>query len=189
MRQSDDNMRLTSCFWYENWVFFEQRCIVLYSLPDVLTKRKAQIMTVQETINLVQRDFDTYNNHSSDPEWLYKATAVITEDCEIIDIPSGIVLRGPEGYKEFLLQWSIAFPDSRADIANLFATEDQAVVEFTVRGTHAGPLSGASGEIAPTHRKLDLGICQLFRIKDGKFVKIVTYYDAMTMMQQFGLMQ
>lgn len=145
-------------------------------------------MTAQETIDLVRKDFDLYNNRNSDPDWLKKTLTAITEGCEVVDIPSGMVLRGPEGYQQFLLGWDTAFPDSRADVTNLYATEEQAVVEFRGHGTHTGPLRGPAGEVAPTGKKFELRFCQLFRISNGKITSIVTYYDAMGFMQQLGLM-
>jgi steroid delta-isomerase-like uncharacterized protein len=144
-------------------------------------------MTVQETRDLAQKNFDLYNNRGSDSEWLTKTLTLVTEDCEVVDIPSGMVLHGPEGYKQFLLGWATAFPDSKGDVTNLFATEDQAVVEFRGHGTHTGPLHGPAGEIPPTNGKLDLRFCQLFHIRNGKIASIVTYYDSMRMMQQLGL--
>jgi steroid delta-isomerase-like uncharacterized protein len=144
-------------------------------------------MTAQETFDLAQKDFELFNNRHADPDWLSKTLTMIADDCEVVDIPSGMVLRGPEGYQQFLLGWATAFPDAHADVTNMAATEEQAVVEFRGHGTHTGPLQSPTGEIAPTGKQFDLRFCQLFRVRNGKVTSIVTYYDLMGYLQQLGL--
>ena len=145
-------------------------------------------MTVQNNIaNLVQIGYDAYNDHSFDAHWLERAAAPIDEECEIVDIPSGGTLRGPEGLKQFLLGFSTAFPDSRVEITNLSTAEDGAVVEFVGRGTHTGPLHTPGGDIPPTGRPFVLSFCDVYKIKDGKIVRHSTYYDALSLLQQLGV--
>src|ERR1700680_1109141 len=101
--------------------------------------------TAQETITLVKTLFDLTNNHLSDPAWLDKSLHLFAEDCEVVDIPSGMTSRSPEGYKQVNLFFEEGFPDSGIQITNLLATEDQAVVEFIGRGTNTGPLHMPTG--------------------------------------------
>lgn len=97
-------------------------------------------MTVRDDVAaVVQIGYDAYNDHSFDAHWLQRAAAVVAEECEVVDVPSGAILHGPEGLKQFLLGFSTAFPDSRVEVSNLVTTEDGAVVEFVGRGTHTGP--------------------------------------------------
>jgi len=69
-------------------------------------------MTTQKIEAFVRRGYDAFNAHQSDPHWLDYTTEDAAADCEVVDIPSGMVLRGPEGFKQFLLGFSTAFPDS-----------------------------------------------------------------------------
>src|ERR1700730_15860539 len=78
--------------------------------------------------------YDLYNDHQSDPAWLDKSLASIAEDCEVFLVPFGMTLRGHNGYKQFLLGWAEAFPDSSVEVTNLFAGEDHAIIEFIGRG-------------------------------------------------------
>jgi predicted ester cyclase len=144
-------------------------------------------MPAQETYGLAQKDFELFNSRHSDPDWLAKTLTMIADECEVVDIPSGMVLRGPDGYRQFLLGWTTAFPDAHADVTNIAAGEDHAVVEFRGHGTHTGPLLSPTGEIAPTGKQFDLRFCQLFRVSNSKVVSIVTYYDMMGYLQQLGL--
>jgi len=144
-------------------------------------------MTAQHTVTLVQALYDLYNHHQSDPEWLNSSLTFFAEDCEVIDVPSGMTSRGPDGYKQVILFFEEGFPGSSIDITNLFATEDQAVVEFTGRGTNTGPLHMPTGDIPPTGRAVELRFCDVYRIRDGKIVSYRSYYDALGCLQQLGL--
>jgi steroid delta-isomerase-like uncharacterized protein len=142
--------------------------------------------TAQNTVTLVQTLYDLLNNAQSDPAWLDKSLAFFAEDCEVIDIPSGMTSYGPDGYKQLILFFVDGFPDSRVEITNLFATEDQAVVEFIGRGTNTGPLHMPTGDLPPTGQPVELRFCDVYRIENGKIVNYRSYYDALSFMQQLG---
>lgn len=146
-------------------------------------------MSAQETIALVRTAIDLYNAHNSDPEWLSKSLDLVTDDCEIIEAPRGMAESGKNGFRQFLLLWSTSFPDSSVEIIDLFATEERASVEFIGRGTNSGALHTSAGDIAPTYRKMELLFCQTYRISNGKISGISTYYDALSMLQQLGLIR
>ncbi len=144
------------------------------------------MITTQETLTLVKTLLDLTNNHLSDPDWLNKSLAFFAEDCEVIDVPSGVTSHGPDGYKQMILFFAEGFPDSGIEITNLFATEDQAVVEFIGRGTNTGPLHMPGGDVPPTGRAVELRFCDVYRIENGKIVSYRSYYDALSFMQQLG---
>ena len=144
-------------------------------------------MTAQDNVVLARSLLDLYNSHQSDPAWLDKIDAYVAEDCEFIDVPTRRMLRGPEGYKQLSLFFAEGFPESSVELTNVFATEDQAVIEFTGRGTNTGPLHMPTGDVPPTGRYSELRFCSVNRVKSGKIVSIHSYYDVMTMLQQLGL--
>jgi steroid delta-isomerase-like uncharacterized protein len=150
-------------------------------------KDTAMTTAAQHTVTLVQTLYDLYNSHQSDPAWLDKSLAFFAEDCEVIDVPSSMTSRGPDGYKQVILFFEEGFPGSRIEITNLFATEDQAVVEFTGRGTNTGSLHMPTGDVPPTGRSVELRFCDAYRIRNGKIVSYRSYYDALGFMQQLGL--
>ena len=143
--------------------------------------------TAQDTITVVKTLFDLTNSHQADPAWLDKSLTFFAEDCEVIDIPSGITSRGPDGYKQVILFFEEGFPDSRIEITNLFASEDQAVVEFVGRGTNTGPLHMPRGDVPPTGRAVELRFCDVYRVRNGKIVSYRSYYDLFSFLQQLGL--
>ena len=144
-------------------------------------------MTTQKIEAFVRRGYDAFNAHQSDPHWLDFTDTDAAADCEVVDIPSGMILRGPAGFKQFLLGFSTAFPDSRLEVTALFATEEHAVVEFIARGTHTGILHSAAGDIPPTGRKAEVHFCDVYRLRNRKITRHASYYDALGMMQQLGV--
>lgn len=106
----------------------------------------------------------------------------------MVDMPSELILHGPEGLKQFLLLFSTAFPDSHGDIHIVCATEEQAVIEVILRGTHTGVLHTPAGDIPPSGRTIELHACEVFQIRNRKITRHTTYYDALSLMQQLGVM-
>ncbi len=82
-------------------------------------------MVAQENVALAWSLFDRYNSRQSDPAWLDKGVTAFAADSEVIDVPSGATLRGPDGYKRLILFFAEGFPNSRTELTNAFATEDQ----------------------------------------------------------------
>ncbi len=149
--------------------------------------RKEVLMTTQEIVAFVRRGYDAYNAHQSDPHWLDYATEDVAEDGEVVDVPSGMIFRGPDGLKQFLLGFSTAFPESSVEVTNVFTTEEHAVVEFIGRGTHTGVLHSPAGDIPPTGRSFELRFCDVYQLRNGKIARHATYYDALGFMQQLGV--
>jgi len=146
-----------------------------------------EIMTVQENVALARSLLDLYNSHQSDPAWLDKSVAAFAVDSELIEVPSGRTLPGPEGYKQLVMSFADSFPGSRVELTNAFATEDQVVIEFTGRGTNTGPLHLLTGDVPATGRSAELRFCDVLQIRNGKIVSVHVYYDLMTLLQQLGL--
>jgi steroid delta-isomerase-like uncharacterized protein len=144
-------------------------------------------MAAQEHVALAWSLLELYNSRQSDPAWLDKSAAAFAAGSEVIDVPSGTTLHGPDGYKRLGLFFAEALPDSRTELTNAFATEDQVVLEFTSRWTTTGPLHLPSGAIPATGRSIELRFCQVIQIRNGKIVRFHTYYDMMTMLEQLGL--
>ncbi len=144
-------------------------------------------MTTQENVGLARSLLELYNSHQSDPAWLDKSVAAFAADSTLTNIPLGTTLAGSEGFKQLALFFAEAFPGSRVELTNAFATEDQVVIEFTGRGTNTGPLHLPTGDIPATGRSAELRFCDVIQIRNGKIVSLHVYYDTMTMLQQLGL--
>src|SRR6266481_1791625 len=86
------------------WSSSENRCSCWQETLALQRKRESMDarMAAQEHVALARSLVELYNSHQSDPAWLEKSVAAFAADFEVIDVPSGATLHGPEGYKRFL---------------------------------------------------------------------------------------
>lgn len=139
-------------------------------------------MSAQDSANLVAYIYQGFNDRSFE-----QVASMYTENCEYVNVPAGMALRGHEGVVQGLQGWASAFPDSKVEVHNVIASDDQVAVEFIGRGTHTGPLATPAGMIPATGRPIELRLVEVHQLRDGKITATRTYYDAMGMMQQLGL--
>ena len=144
-------------------------------------------MAAQENVALARSLLDLGNNRQSDPAWLEKSLAAFAADAETFDVPSGAILRGPDGHKRIVLFFVENFPDLRVELTNAFATEDQVTLEGTWRWNDTGPLHLPSGALPSMRRSGELRCCFVYQIRNRKIVSVHSYYDMMTQIEQLGL--
>ena len=145
------------------------------------------IMATQENVALARSLFDLYNNRQSDPAWLEKSMAAFAADAEDVDVPSGATLQGPDGHKRMALFFAENFPDIRIELTNAFATEDQVTLEGAWRWNDTGPLPLSASALPATGHSCELRCCLVLQIRNGKIVRLHSYYDMLTQMEQLGL--
>ena len=91
--------------------------------------------------------------------------------------------QGPEAGLAVGQMFANAFTDGKIEIRKISVAGDVAVVEFTARGTHDGDLMG----IAPTGRRMELSVCTVLEVRDGKIHTEREYMDMLHLMQQLGV--
>ena len=139
--------------------------------------------TITDTSSLVREIYDAYNDRQFD-----RAADLVTDDFELTMVPTGQTFNGPDGMRQFLQTWATGFPESSVAITNVVAGESQAAIEYTGRGVHSGPLQTPAGEISATGKQVELQLCDVFSIRDGKLAGGRSYFDMATMMRQLGLL-
>ena len=107
---------------------------------------------------------------------------IIATNC-VFHFPGGVNVRGPEGYKEYIAPIYTALPDLKHVIEDMIAEGDKVVARFTVRGTYRGEFMG----IAPTGKQVVCTSMAVYSIVKGKFMEVWCDYDALGLMQQFGV--
>jgi ketosteroid isomerase-like protein len=137
----------------------------------------------EDSASVIQRLFDGFNAKDYDG-----IVALAADDFELIDCASGEKYSGPEGARQNAERWLIPFPDAKVELLNIVSSGDWAVAEAVGRGTHSGPMQTPMGEVAPTGRPMELHFCSIIKVRDGKIVEERDYYDAMTIVNQLGLM-
>ena len=144
-------------------------------------------MAAQVHVALARSLFELCNNRQSDPTWLDKSLAAFAADCEVIDAPSGTTFHGPEGYKRFKRFLLVeSFPDLRTEVTQVFAAEEQVVVEGIFRGITTGSRNLPTGVLPATGRPGELRCCFVLQIRKGKIVSLRCYYDLTTLLEHFG---
>ena len=141
------------------------------------------MLTAQDNATIVRAHYDAINRRDID-----KNLTLLSDDVKWVNIPFNANYSGHKGYREFLSNWTTAMPDCKVEIVNVVAGDEWTAVEFIGRGTHTGPMVGPQGTIPATQKKLDLKFCELLRVKDGLISQVHVYFDAATMMRQFGLL-
>ena len=93
------------------------------------------------------------------------------------------VIRGTEGFKQFLTGFHAAFPDADVTIEDEISEDDKAVVRWKLRGTHLGELLG----IPPTGKQVEVTGITIYHIVGGKVVEERGEEDALGLMRQLGI--
>ena len=106
----------------------------------------------------------------------------------VFEAPGDMRLEGRDAVTEYALAWLRAFPDARLTVTNELADSDWIVQEFMFQGTHEGTLSSPTGDIPPTHKRLNGRAVQVFKVDGDVVTDTRLYFDQMQVMTQLGLM-
>ena len=84
--------------------------------------------------------------------------------------------------KNLLAGFRAAFPDVKITIEDVVSEGDKIAFRSTMRGTHLGEFLG----IAPTGREVIVGLLDVIRVHDGKFVEQWGGPDIYDLLQQLS---
>src|SRR5215831_19500271 len=80
-----------------------------------------------------------------------------------------------------------AIPDLRVTVASAFAQGPLAAAEVVREGTHTGAAVLPDGTpVPPSGRAVRLPECLVFRVRDGKVVRMTPYVDMLDSLRQLG---
>jgi steroid delta-isomerase-like uncharacterized protein len=133
---------------------------------------------------LVRRLYDLWNDRD-----IEAALDMATDDVDITLMAFRQTLTGRDGFRRFMQRFATAFSDMKKEVTNQVASKDQVVSEFTLRGTHDGPLDTPTGEIPPTGRVVDLSVIEVIEVRGGKVAVLRNYSDTTTLMRQLGVVE
>lgn len=112
-----------------------------------------------------------------------RSLALVTEDIEVLNVPTGQIVRGHDGYRAHVQEWLTSMPDNQVEILNEISAGEWEVLEGVGRAIHAGPLTGAIGQGEPTGRPVELRFCMISHIRDGKVDHYKSYLDMSPMLR------
>ena len=140
-------------------------------------------MSVEENLQVADADFEALNDHDLD-----RYLGVHAESFVLYAPDSPEPRKGREALREWIQGFVNAFPDLRVERERSFGQGDWVCVEYTVTGTHKGPLPGPGGEMIPaTNKAVRLPGSVVFKVEGGKITEAHEYYDILGMMAQLGL--
>ena len=91
-------------------------------------------------------------------------------------------VRGPDGVRAFAESFLGAFPDLAFEVDPVALGDDRVVAQWTVTGTHTGPLMG----VPPSGRRFVLRGCDVTRAAGGRLVHTAAYWDSGALFRQLG---
>jgi steroid delta-isomerase-like uncharacterized protein len=91
-------------------------------------------------------------------------------------------VKGKAEAKKFFAVFTKAFPDAAFDVGGAWGVGDYAIVEYTLKATHKGPVMG----MPATNRKLSVHAVDVFKLKDGKVASAQTYSNGLELLTQLG---
>lgn len=112
---------------------------------------------------------------------LDEAFALYAEDY-IYHGPGGTELRGRQAIRDLWGIFFVGFPDLQTTVDDMIVEGDKLAVRWRIEGTHTGEFMG----IAPTNRRIEIGLNEIFRIENGQSAEAWDQYDMYGLMQQIG---
>ena len=91
-------------------------------------------------------------------------------------------VRGPAGVAQLHDVLMPAFPDMQLPLQDFVAEGEKVLVRLRVQGTHTGTF----GDLAATGRKIDIGVLDLFQIRDDVIIEHWAMLDNLGMLKQLG---
>jgi steroid delta-isomerase-like uncharacterized protein len=92
-------------------------------------------------------------------------------------------VEGPEAMKQYINMYRTAFPDTRFTVEDQIAEGDEVVTRWTGQGTNEGEFM----VIPPTGQQVTVMGIEFDRVSGGKMQETWVNYDALSMMQQLGV--
>lgn len=92
-------------------------------------------------------------------------------------------VRGPAGVLQLHDALLPAFPDMQLPLDDFVAEGEKVLVRLCVQATHTGPF----GALAATGRRIDIGVLDLFQIRDGRLIEHWALLDNLGMLKQLGV--
>jgi steroid delta-isomerase-like uncharacterized protein len=114
--------------------------------------------------------------------------ALYHPDAVVVDPMYPEPLRGNEAIENDMNDFLEAFPDLEGRVERVLTDGDTCAVEFSMKGTHEGALLGPRGDLAPSHRPMQMNMSAFTRFdEEGRIVEEHRYYDRAALLDQLGM--
>jgi steroid delta-isomerase-like uncharacterized protein len=113
-----------------------------------------------------------------------RVISVFTDECIYEDVPLSVVNHGKDELRAFAQQVFDAFPDLRIEPTAQVASDDWALLEWIMSGTHQGDLPG----MPATAKRFSVRGATVLQLENGQISRNSDYWDMATLRTQLGLM-
>jgi steroid delta-isomerase-like uncharacterized protein len=125
-----------------------------------------------ESASVTQGMFEAWNDGDFD-----RLVALMAEDIEWHDVPTGQVIRGQDNFRRYAETWLTAMPDSRPEVVNAIVTDEWEVFEGVTRTANSGPMADLIGQEPAAGRSFGFRFCFVNHIRDGRIDRCTCYFD------------
>lgn len=107
----------------------------------------------------------------------------------VVDDPSyPEPLKGRDAVRKDMADFTTAFPDVQVKVTNSIASGSTIAAEWSMTGTHKGPLPAPGGPIEATNKPFRMKVATFERLdSQGRIAEERRYYDLAGMMDQLGV--
>jgi len=141
-------------------------------------------MAEQNLIKVARENLEAYNVG----DWT-RLKASLATDVVYHDIGGQLRTQGADQLAEIYQVWKKAGPDSKGTITNSLVSGNTVVFQLTWTGTQTGPLQTPNGSFPPSGNTWNAPGAQVILIENEKIKELFQYYDALTILQQLGVVQ
>lgn len=139
-------------------------------------------MSTEETI---RAQFEAFNRHD-----VAAFAACYAADAVVSDPQAPESLAGAQSIAKDVGDWFGSFPDVEARLTRTIVNGADYAAEWSMSGTHKGPLVTSEGHVPATGRSIQIVVVTIGRTGlDGRIVEERRAYDLAGVMSQLGLMQ
>jgi ketosteroid isomerase-like protein len=100
---------------------------------------------------------------------------LFADDAEWVELPLGLVYRGPNGWHENVNYWRTGFSDGAVELTNVIADGDRVVLEYVGSGVNTGVLVTPQGRIEPNGERIVADFVDVWEFRDGLIVSGRSY--------------
>ncbi len=145
------------------------------SVPNDAEMQQEQVTSVEQNEALVRQVLALIDERNLDEAFGLYALDYIYHG------PAG-ELSGRDGIRGLWEVFLTGFPDLHSTIEDMISEGDKVVLRWRIEGTHTGEFMG----VAPSNKKITLGVTEIFRIANGQLVEAWDQFDQLSLLQQIG---
>jgi len=100
---------------------------------------------------------------------------LFADDAEWIEVPLGLVYRGPRGWHENVNYWRTGFSEGGVEVTKVISDGDCVVLEYVGSGVNTGVLVTPQGRIEPNGRHIVADFVDVWEFRDGRIARGRSY--------------